>query len=192
MHLPWWLAPNPGCLSGRGCGGLGPHGLADRVDLRLPGGQVVHKLLVLHNQLLDLVSVIRQRLLLQVRQYLFSTQQPLHQLVQKAEQVLQLLQMLLRNDRNVTNANVTNAKKASKCNESSSYLEHVESLEGPVSDLVPPGLDDCDPVLDDVDSVGVALVQDLPGQVERVVLVFLLFLQLLHELFVLGNLPSNL
>ena len=67
MHLPWWLAPNPGCLSGRGCGGLGPHWLADRVDLRLPGGQVVHELLVLHNQLLDLVCVIRQRLLLQVR-----------------------------------------------------------------------------------------------------------------------------
>ena len=189
MDLPWWLAPNPGGLSGRGCGRLGPHGLADRVDLRLPGGQVVHKLLVLHNQLLNLVSVIRQRLLLQVRQYLFSTQQPLHQLVQKAEQVLQLLQMLLRYD-----TTKQCLQKLAKINalKVHPYLEHVESLEGPVSDLVPPGLDDGDPVLDDVDGVGVALVQDLPGQVERVVLVFLLFLQLLHELFVLGNLPGNL
>ena len=93
---PRRLSANLGGLPGGRGGGLGPHGLADGVDLRLAGGEVVHELLVLHNQLLDLLGVVGQGLLLQVRQDLLSTQQPLHQLVKETQQVLQLLQVLLK------------------------------------------------------------------------------------------------
>ena len=154
-----------GGSAARRSSGLGSHGLADIVNLRLPLGETVHEALVLHDELADDLQVVRKRLLLQGDQSLLLAYQPLHELVKQRQQLLQLPLVL---------------------------LELLQPLQRPGGHLVPPGLDDGDPVLDDLHSVRVTLLEDLLSKVDGVVLVLLFFLQLLHELFVLGNLPGNL
>lgn len=73
-----------------------PHGLANGIDLRLPGGQVVHEPLVFINKLADDGQVIRQGLGLQLREDVFFAYQPLHEFVQKGQEVLELFEMVLQ------------------------------------------------------------------------------------------------
>ena len=70
--------------------GLGPHGLADGVNLGLPRGEAVHELLVLVDQLTDDLEVVGQRLLFQVGQHPLLANQPLHELVEQGQELPEL------------------------------------------------------------------------------------------------------
>ena len=128
---------------------LRSHGFAHIVDLGLSLGETVHESLVLGDQLPDDLQVVRQRLLFEDGEVLLLPYQPLHQLVKEGEQLKQLLEML---------------------------LQLLLSLKSPRFDLVPSGLDDGYPVLDDLHSVWVTLLENLLSKIDGVILVLPLFL----------------